>query len=160
MAGLLLLVIVIIYSLCAVIFESLRKPFVILLLIPVGFIGLFLTFAIGKFTFDQGGFASMVMMCGIVVNAGIYIVNEYNIIRRAKPGAGGAATYVKAYNRKIIPTLLTIVSTVLGLIPFLFDGTDTVFWFAFAVGVMGSMLLSILALVIYFPVFFPFGRES
>ncbi len=160
MAALLLLVIVIIYTLCAVIFESLRKPFVILLLIPVGFIGLFLTFAIGKFTFDQGGFASMVMMCGIVVNAGIYMVNEYNIIRRARPGASGAATYVRAYNRKIIPTLLTIVSTVLGLIPFLFDGTDNVFWFAFAVGVMGSMLFSVIALVVWLPMFFPFDRKS
>ncbi len=160
MAGLLALVIAIIYSLCAIIFESLRKPFVILLLIPVGFIGLFLTFAIGRFTFDQGGFAAMVMMCGIVVNAGIYIVNEYNIIRRGRAGANAAAVYVRAYNRKIIPTLLTIVSTVLGLIPFLFDGTDAVFWFAFAVGVMGSMLFSILALVIWLPVFFPFDRDK
>jgi multidrug efflux pump subunit AcrB len=153
MAALLLLVIVIIYSLCAIIFESLSKPFVILLMIPVGFIGLFLTFAIGKFTFDQGGFAAMVMMCGIVVNAGIYIVNEYNTITRSRPGVDQTAVYVRAYNRKIIPTLLTIISTVLGLIPFLFDGTDNVFWFAFAVGVMGSMLFSVFALVVWLPVF-------
>jgi multidrug efflux pump subunit AcrB len=162
MAGLLLLVIVIIYTLCAIVFESLMKPFVILLLIPVGFIGLFLTFATGKFTFDQGGFAAMVMMCGIVVNAGIYIVHEYNVICRSRLGrqidgreTSAVAVYVRAYNRKIIPTLLTIVSTVLGLIPFLFDGTDNVFWFAFAVGVMGSMLFSIIALVVWLPVFFP-----
>ncbi len=160
MAALLLLVIAIIYSLCAVIFESLMKPFVILFLIPVGLIGLFLTFAIGKFTFDQGGFAAMVMMCGIVVNAGIYIVHEYNVIRRVRPRAAAVSVYVRAYNRKIIPTLLTIVSTVLGLIPFLFDGTDNVFWFAFAVGVMGSMLFSILALVIWLPVFFPFKSKN
>ena len=160
MAALLLLVIVIIYSLCAIIFESLRGPFVILLLIPVGFIGLFLTFAIGKFIFDQGGFAAMVMMCGIVVNAGIYIVNEYNIIRRGRPGVRASTVYVRAYNRKIIPTLLTIVSTVLGLIPFLFDGKDNVFWFAFAVGVMGSMLFSVIALVVYLPIFFPLGEGN
>ncbi|MDR1671777.1 MAG: efflux RND transporter permease subunit [Alistipes sp.] len=167
MAGLLALVIIIIYGLCAIIFESLIKPFVILLMIPVGFIGLFLTFAIGRFTFDQGGFAAMVMMCGIVVNAGIYIVHEYNVIHRARQGATGSATaasavsgYVRAYNRKIVPTLLTIISTVLGLIPFLFDGTDNVFWFAFAVGVMGSMLFSILALVVWLPIFFPLKSKK
>jgi multidrug efflux pump subunit AcrB len=189
MAALLLLVIVIIYSLCAVVFESLRGPFVILLLIPVGFVGLFLTFAAGRFTFDQGGFAAMVMMCGIVVNAGIYIVNEYNIIRRGRgvagarvaglsegsglsggsgSGSGSGASglevahvraYVRAWNRKIVPTMLTIVSTVLGLIPFLFDGSDNVFWFAFAVGVMGSMLFSVVALVVWLPVFFPRGND-
>jgi multidrug efflux pump subunit AcrB len=171
MALLLMLVVAVIYSLCAVIFESLRKPFVVLLLIPVGFIGLFLTFSLGGFVFDQGGVAAMVMMCGIVVNAGIYIVSEYNTIRRARSGAVGAGVsgagaaamrsavevYVRAYNRKIIPTLLTIVSTVLGLVPFLFDGSDNVFWFAFAVGVMGSMLFSLLALVVWLPVFFPLG---
>lgn len=159
-AGLLLLVIVIIYSLCAIIFESLTKPFVILLLIPIGLIGLFLTFAIGEFTFDQGGFAAMVMMCGIVVNARIYIVNEYNLVQCRNRCIPVVTAYVKAYNRKIIPTLLTIISTVLGLIPFLFDGTDNVFWFAFAVGVMGAMIFSIIALVVYLPVFFPFREKA
>lgn len=101
----------------------------------------------------------MIMMCGIIVNAGIYIVNEYNTIRRRHGAAPAVRVYVKAYNRKIVPTLLTIISTILGLIPFLFDGPDNVFWFAFAVGIMGSIAFSIIALVIYMPVFFPF-RET
>ena len=33
--------------------------------------------------------------------------------------------YIKAYHRKIIPTLLTILSTVLGLLPFLFVRTGS-----------------------------------
>ena len=68
--------------------------------------------------------------------------------------------YIKAYNRKIVPTLLTIVSTVLGLIPFLFDGREEVFWFAFAIGVMGGMLFSIIALVVFLPIFMPLKSAS
>jgi len=151
-AWLIFLVIIVIYGICAIIFESLKLPFVIILMIPVGLIGLFLTFSLGGFTFDQGGFAAIVMLCGIVVNAGIYIVSEHRTVM-LHSHKNPLKSYVTAYNRKIIPTLLTIISTVLGLIPFLFDGTDEVFWFAFAVGVMGGMLFSIIALVFIMPVF-------
>ena len=158
---LVLLIIAVIFAICLALFESFRKALAIVLLIPFGLIGLFLTFGIGGFTFDQGGFAAIVMLTGLVVNAGIYLVSEYNTVLQtmsARPeskqcGEIGAAYYLKAYNRKIIPTLLTIVSTVLGLLPFLFDGQSEVFWFPFAVGVMGGMIFSVLGLVLVFPVF-------
>ena len=41
---LLVLVILIIYFICAVLFESLRQPLVIISMIPISFIGVFLTF--------------------------------------------------------------------------------------------------------------------
>ena len=59
--------------------------------------------------------------------------------------------YIRAFNNKIIPISLTVVSTVLGLIPFLMDGPNEVFWFAFAVGTMSGLLFSILALVFVMP---------
>ena len=48
---------------------------------------------------------------------------------------------------------MTILSTVLGLIPFLTDGPEEVFWFDFAVGTIGGMLFSVIALVFVLPVF-------
>lgn len=152
-ALLLLVVVLVIYMICAILFESLRKPLAIVLMIPLGFIGLFLAFPIFGVNFDQGGFAAMVMLAGIVVNAGIYLTSEYNTVCRMT-GRSGIRQYIKAFNRKIIPTLLTIVSTVLGLIPFFFDGKDQVFWYAFAIGVTGGMLFSIVALYLAMPVFF------
>lgn len=171
-AWLILLIIAIIYVMCAMTFESLRLPFAVILMIPVSFIGVFLVFGAFDFPFDQGGFAAFVMLSGIVVNAGIYLVNQFQdirsafMIRRRASSAGhpAAATpdstssmairqYVKAYNHKINPTMLTIISTILGLIPFLFDGPEEVFWFAFAVGTIGGMAFSVLALIFYLPVF-------
>ena len=157
-AWLIFLVIIIIYAICAIIFESLKLPIVIILMIPIGLIGLFLTFSLGEFTFDQGGFAAIVMLCGIVVNAGIYIVSEHKTVM-VRSRKNPVKDYVTAYNRKIIPTLLTIISTVLGLTPFLFDGSDEVFWFAFAVGVMGGMMFSILALIFIMPVFIAIKKK-
>ena len=112
-------------------------------MIPLSFVGLFLIFGLTNFTFDKGGFAAFVMLCGITVNAGIYLVSEWR--------ADG--NYLHAFSRKILPISLTILSTVLGLIPFLFDGPGEVFWFSFAVGTIAGLLFSVLALVIYLPVF-------
>ncbi len=71
---LVLLVVAIIYVMCAIIFESFLKPLVIITMIPVSFIGVFLSFGLTGFRFDQGGLAAFVLLCGVVVNAGIYLI--------------------------------------------------------------------------------------
>lgn len=156
---LIFVVVLVIFMICASMFESLRLPLVIVLLIPISFIGLFIAYPIFGVSFGQGGFAAMIMLCGITVNAGIYLTSEYRTIAEAS-GRTGLKTYIKAYNRKIIPTMLTILSTVLGLIPFLFDGRQSQFWFSFAVGVMSGMLFSVIAIVMVMPVFFPMEERK
>lgn len=154
---LLLIVVAIIFFICAILFESLRRPFVIISLIPTSMIGTFLSFFFSKVPFGTGGFASMVLLCGLVVNAGIYILSEYDNIRERKRMVIGrkihVQLYVKAYNHKIIPILLTILSTILGLLPFFWDNTEDKFWFSFAVGTTGGLLFSIIALVLFMPIF-------
>lgn len=146
---LILLVVAIIYFICAILFESLLLPLAIIGLIPVSFIGCFLIFAVTESAFDQGGYAALVMLAGLVVNAGIYLVQEW---RLQEPGR---RSFVKAFNHKIVPTLLTILSTALGLIPFLLDGPDEVFWYAFALGTIGGLVFSLVALVFFLPAWMP-----
>ena len=104
-------------------------------------------------------FAAFVLLCGIVVNAGIYLINEQNNWADVSH-QHGIRLYLKAYNHKIIPIMLTIVSTVLGLVPFLYDGPEEVFWFAFAMAAISGTLFSIVALVVYLPIFLPMGRKT
>ena len=156
---LIFVVVLVIFMICASMFESFKVPLMIVLLIPVSFMGLFLAYPIFGVTFDQGGYAAMIMLCGITVNAGIYLTSEYRTIAAAT-GRHGLKTYIKAYNRKIVPTMLTILSTVLGLVPFLFDGKQNQFWLSFAIGVMSGMLFSVIAIVLVMPVFFPLKAKS
>lgn len=158
-AWLILLVVAIIYTMCTILFESLRKPLVIILMIPISFIGVFLSFGWSDFIFDQGGFAAFVLLCGIVVNAGIYLINEEDTCA-AISGKRGIALYLKAFNHKIVPISLTILSTILGLAPFLYDGPEEVFWFAFAIAAISGTFFSIIALLIYLPIFLPMRRNS
>lgn len=153
---LILVVAIIIFFMCAILFESLRLPWVILSLILVSFIGTFLTFYFSGINFGTGGFASLVLLCGIVVNSGLYIINEYKQMEaHLAAGVSLSRRYVKAYNHKVIPVFLTTLSTVLGLLPFLVDGGESTFWYSFAVGTIGGLLFSIPALVFIMPIFMP-----
>ena len=140
-----LIVMLIIFFICSILFESLQFPLLVILLVPVSFIGVFLSFAMLECNFDQGGLASMIMLCGLVVNAGIYLLAEYSAQRNG--------SFIRAFNNKIIPISLTVVSTVLGLVPFLFDGKNEAFWFPFTIGTIGGMLFSLVGLVFVLPVF-------
>ena len=76
-AWLLFLILAVMYVMLAMTFESFRYPFAVIFMVPVSFIGLFLAFGLSDFSFDQGGFAAFVMLSGIVVNDGIYLVTTY-----------------------------------------------------------------------------------
>ena len=159
---LILVIVLIFYFMCSILFESFRLPFVIITLIPVSFIGTFLTFYFSGVKFGTGGFASLVLLSGLVVNAGIYIINEYNNQTAACKAQAlpRVNLYVKAYNHKIIPVFLTTLSTVLGLVPFLIDGQEEAFWFSFAIGTSGGLLFSILALIFVMPIFMPLKKAA
>ena len=149
---LIFLVILIIYFICAILLESFRQPLTVISLIPFSFIGVFLTFHIFRITPDEGVFAALILLCGIVVNATLYILNDYNSIRRLKPALPERLAYIKAFNGKIIPIFLTLLSTIVGLIPFLLTGKDERFWFALAAGTIGGLLFSMIGLIVYQPV--------
>jgi multidrug efflux pump subunit AcrB len=148
---LVLLVLVIIFIICSILLESLVQPLVIMVLIPFSFIGLFLTFYLFDINFDQGGFASFVMLSGLVVNSAIFIVNDYNQLNGLsnKPSL---SCYLNAFHHKITPVMLTVFSTMLGLVPFLWGGQKEVFWYSFAAGTIGGLVFSIIALIVFMPV--------
>jgi predicted RND superfamily exporter protein len=149
---LIFLVILIIYFICSILLESFKQPFTVISLIPFSFIGVFLTFQLFKITPDEGVFAALILLCGIVVNATLYILNDFNSIRRRKPLLPERVAYIKAFNGKIIPIFLTKLSTIIGLIPFLLTGKDERFWFALAAGTIGGLVFSLIGLFIYQPI--------
>ena len=151
---LLLVVIAIIFFTTSVLFNSLKQPLAIIFVIPVSYIGVFLTFYWFRLNFDQGGFASFVLLCGITVNASIYILNEYNSIRRRFPRLSMLRAYTKAWNAKIVPIFLTVVSTILGFIPFMVGTEKEAFWFPLASGTIGGLIMSIIGIFFFLPVFF------
>ncbi len=157
---LLFVVVLIIYFICAILLESFLQPLAIICMIPISFIGVFLTYTIFDINFDQGGFAAFVLLCGLTVNSALYIINDYNIFRKENPFKSPFESYIKAFNHKIIPALLTMLSTSVGLVPFLIGGQKEIFWFTFASGTIGGLTFSLIALYIYFPLILNVTRRG
>lgn len=149
---LLLIVIAIIFFITSILFNSLKQPLAIIFVIPISYIGVFLTFYWFKLNFDQGGFASFILLCGITVNASIYILNEYNAIRKRFTRLSPLRAYVKAWNTKVIPIFLTVVSTILGFIPFMVGAEKEGFWFPLAAGTIGGLVMSVIGVFVFLPV--------
>ena len=147
------LVIAIIFFISSILFNSLRQPLVVIFVIPISYIGVFLTFYWFHLNFDQGGFAAFILLCGITVNSSIYILNEYNSIRRKNISISPLRAYLKAWNLKITPIVLTILSTVLGFIPFLIGEDKEAFWFPLAAGTIGGLVMSLVGIFFYLPLF-------
>jgi multidrug efflux pump subunit AcrB len=150
--GLLFLLALAVFAICAVLFGHLRQSLYIVCMIPLSFIGLFLTFAWGNFYFDQGGYAAFVLLSGLVVNAAIFIINDYNLLVKQYPAANPNTLLIQAIKSRALTILLTTLSTCIGLAPFIWEGQQEVFWFSFAVGAIGGLLFSLLAVAFVLPV--------
>jgi multidrug efflux pump subunit AcrB len=148
------LLIIIIFFICSILFESLLQPLAVIFTIPVSYIGIFLTFYLFEINFDQGGFAAMVILTGLTVNSAIYILNDYNNLCKQYSGRNinFHTLYFKALNSKIIPIFLTIIATCFGFVPFLIGEKES-FWYALASGTIGGLTFSLIGIIFYLPLF-------
>ncbi|MGC9472389.1 MAG: efflux RND transporter permease subunit [Bacteroidales bacterium] len=145
------LILLMVYIICAVLLESFTLPLAVIATVPFSFIGVFLTFYLFGLSFDQGGFASFLLLSGLTVNASLYILNQKAVLERKGLRLPGIDLYLKAFQAKVIPVFLTTLSTVVGLIPFLMGGQSQVFWFALAAGSIGGLVFSVPAVLLLLP---------
>lgn len=145
-------IVVIIYFITAILFNSLTIPLAVIAVIPVSFIGLFLTFYLFGLKFDHGGFAALILLCGITVNAAIYILNEYYATDTSNYSISATLRYIHVVRMKISAIMLTVLSTVLGFIPFLIDTEHESFWFPLAAGTIGGLIMSLVAILFLLPI--------
>jgi len=85
----------------------------------------------------------------IAIHVSIFIVNDFNNSSLKNENRA----ILKAVVGKAQPIMLTILSTCFGLIPFLLEGENEVFWFSLAIGTIGGLIFSIIAVFICLPVF-------
>lgn len=144
------LIAIIIFFITSILFNSLRQPLAVISIIPIGIMGVFFVFYLFSLKFDQGGFASLILLSGITVNAALYIVNECNHLRN-RDGKISVQVYIRALRRRVYAIFLTVMSTVLGFVPFLIGERQESFWFPLAVGTIGGLLFSMIAVFIILP---------
>lgn len=109
----LLLGVVLIYLIMVAQFQSLKSPFIIMFTIPLAFTGGFLGLLITGFDVSVVSLIGFIMLCGIIVNNGIVLVDYINRLR--SDGKERVEAIVEAGKTRMRPILITALTTILGL---------------------------------------------
>lgn len=109
----LLLGVMLVYMIMVSQFQSLKSPFIVMFTIPLAFTGGMLGLLITGFEVSVISMLGFVMLCGIIVNNGIVLVDYINQLRidgmeRRKAIAEAGATRMR-------PIFMTSITTILGL---------------------------------------------
>jgi HAE1 family hydrophobic/amphiphilic exporter-1 len=136
-----------VYVIMAAQFESLVQPLVIMLTIPLAFLGTVVTLWVLGISMSVVVFLGMIMLAGIVVNNAIVLVDYINTLRQR--GMERAEAIVTAGSVRLRPILMTTATTALGLTPMalgLGDGAEIRTPMAIAVisGLLVSTVLTLL----------------
>lgn len=109
------LAIVLIYIVMASLFESLVHPFTILFSVPFALSGVFLMFWMTDTNLTTMGWLGILVVCGLVVNNGIILIDAINKRRRA--GLKRSEAIKIGGKNRVRPILMTTLTTILGLAP-------------------------------------------
>lgn len=106
--------IVLIYLIMVAQFQSLKSPFIIIFTIPLAFTGGFLGLIITGLDISVVSLIGFVMLCGIIVNNGIVLVDYINKLR-VNEGMTRIEAIVEAGKTRMRPILITALTTIFGL---------------------------------------------
>jgi len=111
----LLLSVLLVYLILVAQFSSFIDPFLIILAVPTGLIGVMLTLAFTDTTLNIQSLMGIVMLVGMVVSNSILIVDFANRLRVEGHGLREAVAH--SCRIRLRPILMTSLATVVGLLP-------------------------------------------
>ena len=149
----LILSIILVYLILMAQFASFKDPFIILLAIPPGIMGVILTLYLTHTTLNVMSLMGVIMMTGIVVSNSILIVDVTRVL--LKEGMPIDEAVSMACRLRLRPILMTSLATVLGMLPMAFtleEGSE--FYAPLARAVIGGLIVSVILTIFIVPAAF------
>jgi multidrug efflux pump subunit AcrB len=146
----LLLAVLLVYLILVAQFASFTDPFLIVLAVPTGLIGVLLTLVFTGTTLNIQSLMGVVMLQGMVVSNSILIVDFANVLRGE--GRSLRDAVVQACRIRLRPILMTSLATVVGLLPMAFKiETGSEAYAPLARAIIGGLLSSIILTIFVVP---------
>ncbi len=157
----LLLAILLVYLILVAQFSSFLDPFIIVLAVPTGLVGVMLTLAFTGTTLNIQSLMGVVMLQGMVVSNSILIVDFANVLR--SQGRSLREAVAHACRIRLRPILMTTLATVVGLVPMalkLEEGSEA--YAPLARVIIGGLLTSVVLTVFVVPAAYVlvYGRKD
>ena len=112
--------IVLVYMILAAQLESLKDPIIIMLTIPLAFIGVVLALWISGTTISVSSMVGALILVGVVVNQAIVMLTFYKELR--EKGVEPLEAVIQGSVVRLRPVLITNLTTIFGLIPMALSG--------------------------------------
>ncbi|GAA6180908.1 multidrug efflux RND transporter permease subunit VmeV [Shimia sp. NS0008-38b] len=137
-------------------FNAVRQPIIIWLLVPMSVNGVALGLLATDMPFTFTALLGLLSLSGMLIKNGIVLVEEIDFVR--KEGLPLREAIVTASVSRLRPVLLAAVTTILGMAPLLSDA----FFVSMAITIMGGLafatVLTLIAAPVFYLVFFA-GQE-
>ena len=147
----LFLTVILIYMALAAMFESYLQPFIIMLSIPMGLVGVAAFLFIFKKPISLGVWIGLMLLAGIVVNSAIVIVEKMNIYRRKK-NCNVLRTVFETPKIYLTEIIATSITTILGVLPLILNPDETsVLWRTLGLTIFGGLLFSTFVVLFLVP---------
>ena len=131
-------------------FSSFIDPFLIVLAIPTGLVGVMLTLAFTDTTLNIQSLMGIIMLTGMVVSNSILIVDFANRLRQEGEGVREAVTH--SCRIRLRPILMTSLATIVGLLPMALKlETGSEAYAPLARVIIGGLIVSVLLTIFVVP---------
>ena len=132
-------------------FNSMRRPAIILLTIPLSIIGVVIGLLVARSYFGFITLLGVISLAGIVINNAIVLIDRISR-EEAEPGTTPQDAIVNAAQRRIRPILLTTTTTVAGMIPLWLGGGPM--WEPLAIAIIFGLIFATMLTLIVVPVLY------
>lgn len=130
------LALVLIFIILLLLFGNYRDPIVILLMTPLIFIGVAGGLILTGNSFDFFSLLGLIGLVGMNIKNAVILLSSINDLRQC--GAPPAEAVVEAAKQRLLPVVLASMTTILALIPLLFDSLFA----GMAATIMGGLLVA------------------
>ena len=131
-------------------FNALRQPLIIWLLVPMAVNGVSLALLGSGLPFTFTALLGLLSLSGMLIKNGIVLVEEIDLTREARPDLPLADAIVTASTSRLRPVFLAAATTILGMLPLLTDA----FFQSMAATIMGGLAFASVLTLIAAPVFY------
>jgi multidrug efflux pump subunit AcrB len=131
-------------------FNALRQPLIVWLLVPMSVNGVSLALLGTGLPFTFTALLGLLSLSGMLIKNGIVLVEEIDIVRREHPRLPLKDAIVTASTSRLRPVILAAATTILGMIPLIWDA----FFQSMAVTIMGGLAFASILTLVAAPVFY------
>lgn len=130
-------------------FNSFKQPFIILFSLPLSIIGVMFGLLLLNMSFSISVFIGIVSLAGIVVNAGIVLIDRIN--KNIKNGVDFHEAVIEGGIARMQPILITSITTIVGIIPLIFASE---LWRGLSISIIFGLLFATFLNLIFVPILY------